>query len=46
LWAEGKGYKRKEGYINKCHLCLDIRKFLIENNLEFNSLKPVEFYFF
>ncbi len=46
LWAEEKGYKRKEGYINKCHLCLDIRKFLIENNLEFNSLKPVEFYFF
>ncbi|MCS7180742.1 MAG: hypothetical protein NZ891_05260, partial [bacterium] len=44
LWAESYGYKRKDGYVNKCHLCLDIRKFLIENNFRFDSLKPEEFY--
>lgn len=45
LWAENLGYKRSsKGYINKCHLCLDIRKFLIENGMVFDSLKPVEFY--
>jgi uncharacterized Fe-S cluster-containing radical SAM superfamily protein len=44
LWAESYGYKRKEGYINKCHLCLDIRKFLIKNGFNFESLKPEEFY--
>jgi len=44
LWAESYGYKRKDGYINKCHLCLDIRKFLIENKFKFDSLKPEEFY--
>ena len=44
LWAEGLGYKRKDGYINKCHLCLDIRKFLINKNFKFDSLKPEEFY--
>lgn len=44
LWSESYGYKRKDGYINKCHLCLDIRKFLIENKFKFDSLKPEEFY--
>lgn len=45
LWAEEKyGYKRKEGYINKCHLCLDIRKFLIENGYKSDYLQPEKFY--
>ncbi|MCM8807336.1 MAG: radical SAM protein [Candidatus Omnitrophica bacterium] len=45
IWAENEyGYKRKEGYINKCHLCLDIRKYLIDNGFYFDSLKPIEFY--
>jgi len=26
--AKGKGYFPREGYINKCHLCYDVRKFL------------------
>ncbi|MCM8785161.1 MAG: radical SAM protein [Candidatus Omnitrophica bacterium] len=44
LWAEGLGYKRKDAYINKCHLCLDIRKFLVDNGFKFDCLKPEEFY--
>ena len=38
------GFKESdEGYISKCHLCLDIRKFLVEQE-EFEELKPKEFY--
>ena len=44
-WAENLGYKRKKEYINKCHICLDIRKFLVvEKGMEFEELQPVEFY--
>ena len=46
LWAESEGYKRKDGYINKCHICLEIRKFLFENGFKFDSLNPKNFYFF
>jgi len=46
LWAESEGYKRKDGYINKCHICLDIRKFLFDNGFKFDSLNPIEFYSF
>jgi len=39
------GYKeRREGYISKCHLCLDIRKHIIEQTDEFRELKPKDFY--
>lgn len=39
------GYReRGEGYISKCHLCLDIRKHITEATKEFNELKPLEFY--
>lgn len=39
------GYREKEGgYISKCHLCLDIRRCLIEQTDEFKELKPKEFY--
>ena len=34
----------KEGYISKCHLCVDIRKYLVTKQ-EFKELKPKEFYF-
>jgi len=40
------GYKeRKEGYISKCHLCLDVRKHIAIQTDEFKELKPREFYF-
>jgi len=33
----------KEGYISKCHLCVDIRKHLLAK-AEFEELRPKEFY--
>jgi len=40
------GYKeRQEGYISKCHLCLDIRKHIARQTDKFNELRPREFYF-
>jgi len=45
LYALGKafGYEEGEGYIAKCHLCLDIRRHLAEHG-QFKELKPAEFY--
>lgn len=34
----------KEGYISKCHLCLDVRKCIVQKTNEFEELKPIEFY--
>jgi len=43
--SEEYGYReREEGYISKCHLCLDIRRHLVEQTDEFKELKPREFY--
>lgn len=40
------GYKeRREGYVSKCHLCLDIRRHIALQTNEFKELKPREFYF-
>ncbi len=33
-----------QGYISKCHLCLDIRKFLVSKNVNFQELSPKEYY--
>ena len=39
-----RGYQELyKGYLSKCHLCLDIRKFLANNN-GFEELKPGDFY--
>ncbi len=39
------GYKEKEdGYISKCHLCFDIRKFIAKKTGEFAELRPKELY--
>ncbi|MEM3104390.1 MAG: 4Fe-4S cluster-binding domain-containing protein [Candidatus Bathyarchaeia archaeon] len=44
-FAKKLGFKEsEEGYVSKCHLCLDIRRFLIDHG-EFEELKPREFYF-
>jgi len=38
-------YKPKsEGYVSKCHLCLDLRKHLIENGSFLEELSPRQFY--
>ena len=44
-YAQDFGYEElKEGYISKCHICVDIRKYLVTKQ-EFKELKPKEFYF-
>ena len=43
--ATSYGYEpRKEGYIAKCHLCVDIRRYLVRRTREFEELRP-EFYY-
>jgi hypothetical protein len=43
-FAIGFGYESsKEGYYSKCHLCVDIRKYLV-NKGQFAELQPKEFY--
>lgn len=37
------GYQEREGYISKCHLCLDIRRHLVRRD-EFPELQPATFY--
>jgi hypothetical protein len=40
------GYKELEdGYISKCHLCLDIRRYIVSLTGDYNELSPREFYF-
>jgi hypothetical protein len=43
-FARGFGFQEsEEGYISKCDLCLEIRKYLLTKK-EFDELKPIEFY--
>lgn len=43
--SENYGYKEREnGYISKCHLCLDIRKHIVSQTNDFEELRPREFY--
>jgi len=43
-FARDFGYKElSEGYLSKCHLCLDLRKYLVSKE-EFEELKPKDFY--
>jgi hypothetical protein len=43
-FAQDFGYRAlSEGYISKCHLCVDIRKHLLGRR-EFEELRPKEFY--
>ncbi len=47
LFELGKqfGYEeRGEGYISKCHLCVDIRRHLVQQTDKINELAPQEFY--
>jgi len=37
------GYEEREGYISKCHLCLDIRRHLAKHG-QFRELEPRGFY--
>ena len=43
-FAKEYGYcENQQGYLSKCHLCIDIRKYLSYKN-EFKELEPKEFY--
>lgn len=43
-FAKDFGYQEpKEGYVSKCHLCVDIRKHLLTKG-DFEELRPKEFY--
>ncbi len=43
-FAQGYGYKGLDtGYFSKCHLCTNLRKFLVDNG-NFTELQPREFY--
>ncbi|MHA1579670.1 MAG: radical SAM protein [Candidatus Freyarchaeota archaeon] len=45
LGVDEFGYcERREGYISKCHLCLDIRRHIVKQTDEFRELSPREFY--
>jgi len=37
--------EREEGYISKCHLCVDVRKHIVQKTDEFEELRPREFYY-
>lgn len=40
------GYKENsEGYISKCHLCVDVRKHVSQQTDEFKELRPRELYY-
>lgn len=42
--AEKQGYKRQDVYASKCHLCTDIRQFLLDNDLSGPIVGPPECY--
>jgi len=42
--AEKQGYRRKESYAGKCHLCTSIRQFLLEHGLHESIIGPSECY--
>lgn len=37
-------YREEEGYISKCHLCIDIRRHIVQQTDGFKELQPREFY--
>lgn len=41
--GEEHGYGEQEGYISKCHLCVDIRRHLARSG-GFKELRPLEYY--
>lgn len=43
-FAEDRGFKENgEGYMSKCHLCIELRRYL-SSNYDFQELRPKEFY--
>lgn len=42
--AVGLGYKKLDGYADKCHLCTDIRRFLFSKGLDKSTVGPGQCY--
>lgn len=43
-FAKDHGYRESQtGYLSKCHLCTDIRKYLVMKG-DYKELRPKEFY--
>ena len=42
--AEKSGYKKRQAYAGKCHLCTSIRQFLFEKGLEKSTIGPADCY--
>jgi hypothetical protein len=43
--GQGFGYEEiPEGYVSACHLCMDIRKHIVQQTEEFDELRPKEMY--
>ena len=42
--AQKSGYKKKEFYADKCHLCTSIRQFLFEKGIEKSTIGPADCY--
>jgi len=43
--VEEFSYKElEEGYVSKCHLCVDIRKHISQQTDQFRELRPLKFY--
>jgi len=38
-------YEEQDGYVSKCHLCLDVRKHIAQKTDEFKELRPRELYY-
>ena len=46
IGVEKFGYKElEEGYISKCHLCVDVSRHIAQRTDEFEDLRPREFYY-
>ena len=41
--AKEHGYEEQEGYLSKCHLCVDTRRHLARRG-DFKELRPAEYY--
>jgi hypothetical protein len=44
-FAKDFGYQQLQGYLSKCHLCVDIRRYLVAKD-KLRELKPKEFYLY
>ena len=45
MGVEEFGYRElEEGYVSKCHLCLDLRRHIVKKTARFKELSPREFY--